>query len=240
MAADEAAINYYRQEQIPVLRIYGWSQPFVTLGYNQSSDAVFQDSDFPFTRRITGGAAILHDQDVTYSLVCGVNDLSLAGSVKDSYKKISSFLFDFYGELGLTAGFACDSHDTGLGECKHICFLSHEHYDILICGKKIGGNAQKRMKNIIFQHGSIPWNIDFKLADKTLNDCALMKEKVVALNFLVKDVFPFDVLQNKLAESFQRTFAVGFKIQPFTLEEKQSIEETVKNKYSTHAWKYKA
>jgi lipoate-protein ligase A len=112
-------------------------------------------------RRITGGGAIYHSEELTYSLVCSVDQVKASGSVLHSFKVICAFLLSLYKSLGLEADFAIESKPDYFNNKKILgsapfCFAAKEKYDILIGNKKIGGNAQKRSKGIIFQHGSIP------------------------------------------------------------------------------------
>ena len=95
MAFDEAMVTRYLSSRVPMLRIYGWDKPFITIGYNQDPREALLPGDVPFTRRITGGAAILHHDEITYSFVCSPDDLGLAGTVKDSYRKICRALIFF-------------------------------------------------------------------------------------------------------------------------------------------------
>ena len=158
MAADQALFLNYSKTHIPILRIYSWKKPFITLGINQDPVRVLTANNYlDFTHRITGGAAILHDQELTYSLVCSPQDLNLPSKVKESYKIICRFLIDFYSQLGLPADFAQNIFaGKKLGDYGNFCFSSFEDYDLVIKGKKIGGNAQRRARAVIFQHGSIP------------------------------------------------------------------------------------
>jgi lipoate-protein ligase A len=109
MAADETLLCAYEVTRIPLIRIYGWQRAYISLGYNQKPEQVLREGCFiPFVRRLTGGAAILHDHEITYSLCCSRQDLSLPEGVKDSYRVLCSFLIEFYRRLGLSARFARD------------------------------------------------------------------------------------------------------------------------------------
>src|SRR5512147_750039 len=116
MAADEALLVHYRSRHVPTLRLYGWNKPFISLGYKQNpADFLYDHCPFSFVRRITGGAAILHDKEVTYSLVCSYADLDLPAGVKAGYRHICSFLKDFYQGCGLKAVFAFEAASGDLG-----------------------------------------------------------------------------------------------------------------------------
>lgn len=164
MAVDEALLACFDPNRSrPVFRLYGWSPPAISLGRFQTPGDVLdlsrcEAAGVPVVRRITGGGAIYHAEELTYSLVCTPCQVPDAVSVKESFRALTRFICRFYGMLGLDALYAVDHFPPGtkLGERTPFCFAGKETYDILVRGKKIGGNAQRRLKNIIFQHGSIP------------------------------------------------------------------------------------
>lgn len=163
MAIDEALLSCFEPDTTPpVLRLYGWQPPALSLGRFQQADQVLdlarcRAAGVPVVRRITGGGVIYHAAELTYSLVCAPHHLP-AASIKESFRHLTSFLLTFYRRLGLTAGYAVDQLPPGsrLGERTAFCFAGKETYDILVNGRKIGGNAQRRLRHAIFQHGSIP------------------------------------------------------------------------------------
>ncbi len=164
MAIDEALLfNFDPATSQPVLRLYGWQPPAISLGRFQPAAEVLDlgrcaTANVPVVRRITGGGVIYHGDELTYSLVCAPQQLPAGASVKESFRLLTSFLLRFYQKLGLDAAYAVDrfSAAASLGERTDFCFAGKENYDILINGKKLGGNAQRRMRSAIFQHGSIP------------------------------------------------------------------------------------
>ena len=212
MAVDEAIFANYSKKRTPTLRIYGWSPPFISLGCNQKINDVLKDScPYPFVRRMTGGSAILHDQELTYSLTCSSADLDLPHRLKDSYRKLCSFLFLFYSKLGLKADFAEDLPGYCEQDYGSFCFSSYQGFDLIIKGKKIGGNAQRRKKDIIFQHGSIPQKIDFKIIEKVIKGVAKLSRRTASLKELLGKGQDFSRLGVLLVESFKQTFGVEFK-----------------------------
>lgn len=211
MAKDEDLSLAYIKENIPTLRIYGWDKPFITIGYNQKPDKVIKpSSQLPYTRRITGGASIIHDKELTYSLVCSYHDLALPKKVKESYKILTSFLLAFYQELGLKANFVQDIASSNISRYENFCFASYEPYDIIIQGKKIGGNAQRRKHDIIFQHGSIPQVLDFSLIEANIIGADNLGIKTTFLDQLLGLKTDYQKLQNLLISSFSKTFGVDF------------------------------
>ena len=164
MAVDEALLNCFKHESsTPVFRIYSWEPPALSLGRFQKAGEVLdhdrcQAADVAVVRRITGGGVIFHAEELTYSLVCAPHHVPPVASIKESFWVLTSFLIRFYRKLGLEPSYAVESSSrkSSLGEQTHFCFAGKEAYDILIDSRKIGGNAQRRLKNVIFQHGSIP------------------------------------------------------------------------------------
>ncbi len=148
----------------PVFRVYGWNPPAVSVGRFQDPGD-FLDLEtcrrkgIDVVRRITGGGAIFHANEVTYSLVCPASMLPADLSVAESFKLLTDFLLRFYADLGLDARYAAEVSSlpaAELGKPSNMCYAGQERYDILADGKKLGGNAQRRTRETIFQHGSIP------------------------------------------------------------------------------------
>jgi lipoate-protein ligase A len=164
MAVDEALLACFDPETSrPLLRIYCWEPPALSLGRFQKGCEVLDQercaqARVPVVRRITGGGVIYHAGEITYSLVCAPCQVPSAASIRESFRVLTSFLIRFYDKLGLDARYAVEHFPAGtkLGERTGFCFAGKESYDIMIDGKKIGGNAQRRLKDVIFQHGSIP------------------------------------------------------------------------------------
>ncbi len=231
MAIDEAIFENYLKYQIPTLRIYGWKEPFLTLGYGQNPDKVLiKDQNIPFIKRITGGAAILHNEEITYSMICSSEDLNLPVKVKDSYKCLCSFIIEFYSRLNLEAKFAQDIGPSYLKRYGNFCFSSFEPFDLTVNGKKIGGNAQRRKRNLIFQHGSIPQKIDFRLIERSVKGVKELKIKTDCLNSLLGKSTDYWGLRNALAESFKKVFCIDFIEQGLFQEEAVKAGEILTRK----------
>jgi lipoyl(octanoyl) transferase len=164
MAIDEALLScFHPGKSRPVLRLYGWSPPAFSYGRFQKPEEIIdlkrcRADNVQTVRRITGGGVIYHAGEITYSLVCPADFIPGVHGVKEAFFHLTSFLLAFYRSLGLKACHAAEHYPGSrrLGERTSLCFAGIESCDILIHGKKIGGNAQRRLKDVIFQHGSIP------------------------------------------------------------------------------------
>jgi len=159
MAQDRALLEAFEEEGTALFRLYSWEDS-VTIGVSQhfeacvNLDPTLESYRHRYAKRMTGGGILYHGYDLSYSLI--LPSVMIQGlSVKESYAKITAFLLDFYRGLDLDAHWAKDDPDVTLAHSP-FCQVGFEPYDIIIRGYKIGGNAQKRTKKAIFQHGSIP------------------------------------------------------------------------------------
>ena len=240
MAIDEALLTCFDPaDSAPVFRLYGWNPPAFSLGRFQDAGEVFdlgkcKDAGIPVVRRITGGGVIYHAGELTYSIVCTPHQVPPAVSVKDSFRVLTSFLLRFYEKLGLTARYAVDHYPAGtlLGERTPFCFAGREAYDILVDGRKIGGNAQRRLKNIIFQHGSIPlWNCLSTAAGYMRERPTGLEEGTASLAELgVAMDLPW--LKRSLSEGFRENFGVSLRQSGLTGREEDSAAQLQQGTYA--------
>lgn len=239
MAADEAILCHYPLIKKPTLRVYGWNKPFISLGYNQNPLKILTvENLLPFVRRITGGSALLHDRELTYSITCSKDDLELPSGVKDSYRVLCKFILYFYHQLEIEAKFACEVFPSDLGGDSDFCFSSVENFDLLINNKKIGGNAQKRKKDIIFQHGSIPQQVDFDMIKQVIKNAGDLRDRVACLYTVLNRETNFFDLRDNLTESFQKVFDIEFIEEGFFEEEVKTRDYLIENKYKTREWNF--
>ena len=212
--------NYLNEQDKPVFRIYQWDSPTISLGrFQNAEDALFLDAcradGVAFVQRMTGGGAIYHTpNEITYSLACHDSFIGDRLPVKETYKVLCGFIIDFYRQLGFSADFALNVVAPGteiLGQKSNLCFAAKEEYDIVINGHKIGGNAQKRVKHVIFQHGSIPLTFDGLPLRKYIKDIPDdIDIRATSLRQLeVSEDIP--TLRSMLRDSFERVI-VGGKI----------------------------
>jgi len=244
MAIDEALLRSFDpSSSLPVLRLYGWNPPTLSLGRFQKAAEVLNlerclADGVAVVRRVTGGGVIYHADELTYSLVCSPSQIPAASSIKDSFRVLTGFLLAFYHTLGLDAGYAADAAPEGtrLGERTAFCFAGKESFDVLVNGFKIGGNAQRRLKGIIFQHGSIP------LYNRAVTGLAFMRDQTpehaegtVSLAECGVSADRAHLLQG-LLRSFAGYFGVVLKNEILSNREQADMKELLSNKYSTEQW----
>ena len=154
----------------PVFRLYGWAPPCVSLGRNQKSDFLdvkfLKENNIDVVRRLTGGRALLHDSEITYSYVCPISSLKHGENVTESYKEISQIFIDKFKQLGIELEFG------GRPARGHFdyCMLVSTGADLCHNGKKLIGSAQFRKEGYILQHGSILYDYDKNLLEKIFNE----------------------------------------------------------------------
>lgn len=227
MAIDEALLACFEPgESSPALRLYGWSPPAFSYGRFQNPEEIIdldrcRADGIQVVQRITGGGVIYHANELTYSLVCPTDFSSASGSVKEAFFRLTSFLLSFYRNLGLPACHAVEHYaeTKRFGERTPLCFAGIESCDILISGRKIGGNAQRRLKKVIFQHGSIPL---LQMAAKG-NRYLLQPDREVAERTTSLESQGVKIGRETLAELLKTSFegSFGAMLSPACLSERE-------------------
>jgi lipoate---protein ligase len=224
MALDEALMSCINYHSMPILRIYGWRPPTVSIGYFQSMDEEVnikrcKKMGIDVVRRITGGGAVLHESELTYSFITNV----YPKNIMESYNLISDPIVMCINKLGFNAKFAPLN-------------------DITVDGKKVSGNAQTRKKGTLLQHGTILLSVDLekmfsvlkitseKVKDKMIDDA---KERVMGLNK------PFDEVAYNLKESFSDKFGAEIVVDNLTTKEEEGIKKLTEEKYTSDKWNLK-
>ena len=173
----EGAISKKTTE--PIYRLYGWMPKCITLGRNQK-DLFLKDTNIDCVRRLTGGRALLHDDEVTYSCITPIDTIPNGQSVTESYKSISGILIDFFKILGVTLNYGSNKK---VSTHYDYCMLLSTGADVCYDGKKIIGSAQFRKEGYILQHGSILFGYDKELLE------SLFHEEVKGIT-TVKEILP--------------------------------------------------
>jgi lipoate-protein ligase A len=217
MALDEKILTQYLDDGIGLFRTYRWQGPSFTYGFHQDPrsqiDLARCASDgIQVAKRITGGGILFHHDEITYSFVCNKADVGEPEGMFVSYREICAFLMRFYKSLNLNPMFALQEKNFRNRSVVHqLCCASNEKYDIVIDSRKIGGNAQKRKRHVVFQHGSIPCSINWGFVRRYLKYVPSdIVEHVTNLANELKVVPEKDILEEKLIEAFECCFNVRF------------------------------
>lgn len=160
MAVDEAILGAVGAgEQPPTLRLYAWDPACLSLGISQpasDADAVaLRDHGYDIVRRPTGGRAILHTDELTYSVSVPAEHMLAASDIVASYRQISAALTAALETLGARVRSERRS-EPAAKRPNAVCFETPSHYEITVDGRKLVGSAQMRRKAGLLQHGTLP------------------------------------------------------------------------------------
>ena len=257
MAMDEALLNFVSRGEIdPVIRFYTWNPATLSIGYFQrlqkeiDIDKV-KEKGYGLVRRQTGGRGVLHDKELTYSVIVPESHPNMPSTVTEAYKIISQGLLEGFKNLGFETYFAIPRSKEERDKLKQprssVCFDAPSWYELVVEGRKIAGSAQTRQKGVILQHGSILQDIDiddlfdmFKFKNERLK--AKMKENFVQKAVAINDISNQHITLNEMENAFEAGFKKGLNIdfKPLELTEKQLEEvQELEEKYRSEAWMYR-
>lgn len=161
MACDEALLESVRRGAPPTLRLYAWMRPTLSLGAHQPGG----DADLPACRRLgvdlvrrpTGGGAVLHDQEITYSVTGRLCEDPFPPSVVAVHERIAAALVAGLRLLAVPAEMAPSGYT---GRAPADCFSRASRREVVVAGRKLAGSAQLRRRTAFLQHGSILLDFD--------------------------------------------------------------------------------
>ena len=235
MGLDQVLSESVAQGGDPVLRLYGWNPPAISIGYFQKMEeevdtAKCKDYGIDIVRRITGGGAVFHDQELTYSFMIPVENDLIRKPILESYEDICGGIIEAGKDLGLDIKFVPLN-------------------DLIVDGKKVSGNAQTRKSGVILQHGTILLNVDVekmfelllipneKIKDKMI---ATVKDRVTSLSSQLGREFGFDEAVGVFERGYARFFdQVEFVESEVTEEEDRLAKQYAEEKYSDEQWLFK-
>ncbi len=244
MAVDESVAHAVGQARVPpTLRLYGWSQPTVSLGYFQRSKegvdwAACGRLGISIVRRPTGGRAVLHAQELTYSAAFPTNGFWGNLSVADSFSLIGHALVAGLRRMGISAAIGPGTAEHPDPSCsgRHACFQLHRMPAILVAGKKLIGSAQRRWGRSVLQHGSLLLGFDIATQQAVFPTWNRPAEDVTWLGALVGTLPAQEVVEAALASGWGES--TGARVTPGALlaEEVQAAEGLVRSRYGNPAW----
>lgn len=255
MAVDEAILQLHAEGKVPpTVRFYTWSPATLSIGYFQKAlkeinlEEVHKHG-LGFVRRPTGGRAVLHDKELTYSVIVSEQHPKMPSSVTEAYKIISMGLLHGFQNLGLRAEMVSlaseEEKEKYSSPGSSACFDSPSWYELVVEGKKVAGSAQTRQKGVILQHGSILLDMDVELLFSLLNFSSdrlkqrmmeSFRQKAVTIN----EVSPRAISLQEAIDAFGRGFASGLDVElvpgELTEEELALAKELAQTRYGTEEW----
>lgn len=250
MALDEAILEAVgRQKAPPTLRVYAWNPPCLSLGYSQPVSDVdlesLEENEWEIVRRPTGGRAILHTDELTYSVIAPPHEPRVVGSVLESYCRLAQALLAALEKIGLEP-YAGSQYNPPPGTQPRgaVCFEVPSNYEITVAGKKLVGSAQARRREGVLQHGSLPLWGDLTRITRALRYKDDLSRRKAAERLLAHaanvEMLGKKVTWEQCAEAFQDAFAeklnLQFEVQPLTEWELKRAEELVAKKYNHPTW----
>ncbi|MBM7604618.1 lipoate-protein ligase A [Metabacillus crassostreae] len=258
MALDEALLEWHSEGKIPpTIRFYGWNPATLSIGYFQKVekeidlDAV-QKYGLGFVRRPTGGRGVLHDQELTYSVIVSEEHPEMPKTVTEAYRVISEGILEGFKNLGLDAYFAIprtDEEKQGLKSPRSaVCFDAPSWYELVVEGRKVAGSAQTRQKGVILQHGSILLDLDedmlfdlFKYPNDRVKERMqrAFKSKAVATNTLREKPVTIEEAKKAFKEGFEKGLHIDLEPYVLTSDEIEYVNNIAKKKYESDEWNFK-
>jgi lipoate-protein ligase A len=253
MAVDQAiAEACVAGESLPTLRFYQWKPPAVSLGRHQQIDeidaAAAAERGYEIVRRPTGGRAILHTDEFTYSVAAALSEPRLAGGVMDSYLNISNALLAGLRAIGVAADKAPATTRAG-ADVSAAFFEVPSAYEITMGGRKLMGSAQSRRAGYALQHGSLPLVGDItRLIDVLILDpptAGALRSELAAractlANALgVPDNSPqvaFAAVCGAMRQGFEQTLALTFHASPLTPAELRRSAVLIREQFANPEW----
>lgn len=230
MAVDEFLM---RNSEVPVLRFYQWDPPAVSIGCFQGMEEEVdikkcEELGIDYVRRITGGGAVFHDKELTYSIIVPLKNSFIPEDLNQSYEKICMALINGLKKIGISADYVPLN-------------------DIVANSKKISGCAQTRRGGIILHHGTLLLKVDpekmfsvLKVPDQKIKDkmIASVKERVTSISdILGREVKITDIIEN-LKKGFEESLGVFFSESNLTESEIKGAEKIKNDRFIKKEWNY--
>lgn len=229
MAIDDGLLEHAAPETGPTLRFYQWAEPTLSLGYFQSIASRTEhpsSMQLPVVRRGSGGGAIVHDQELTYSLVLP-SERSIRGAGADIYRAVHSAFIEVLADFGANCQRFADSGRVAVSDEPFLCFQRRNGEDLVVSGYKVLGSAQRRGRGGLLQHGSL-----------LLSSSAAAPE-LPGINELTSRSIAVSSLIEPLAAKLGAAFGVNWERGNPVFGELEAAKRALTAKYASNEWTVK-
>jgi lipoyl(octanoyl) transferase len=249
MAVDEAILERVGAgESLPTLRLYAWDPPCLSLGQAQAfadvDSARLAASHWQVVRRPTGGRAILHTDELTYSVCAPPDEGRVAGSILDSYQRLAGALLGALTSLGLAVQM---QENAGAGQAapNPVCFEVPSAFELTVNGRKLIGSAQARRREGVLQHGSLPLSGDLAritqalvFADETARQATARRllRRATTLEAALGRPVSWEAAAQAFLHGFESTLDLTFESGELERAEALRAESLVREKYDHPEW----
>lgn len=256
MAVDEAILHAHAGDAVPpTVRFYGWQPAAMSIGYFQKAAAEVnleqcRQAGIAVVRRLTGGRAVLHAAELTYSVVVRADAPRIPATITASYHYFSAGLLAGLQALGIEAGLsmpraAYSQAGPRRRPASAACFDAPSQYELTVSGRKLAGSAQVRKDGVILQHGSIllafqPEQVAALLKlpspEQQSSVAALLASRAISVQEILGREVSWDSVRQTMTIAFAT--ALGLTLEPGRLsaQEQAAAEELVRTKYGCDSW----
>lgn len=241
MAVDEAIFITTKEKNLsPTLRFYRWRPSAVSIGYAQNVGEEVNLKErkrlkMDVVRRYTGGGAIFHDDELTYSFISKTDGYQHFDDLLASYKQVCWGIIKGLSELGISVKFREVRNKLSSRE-KVPCFMANSKHDLMVNEKKVLGNAQRRTKEVFLQQGSLPLSYNFNLINRIFPGSNGFKNRATSISEILDQEISLEEIKEKLLFGFTSHFSVNFKEGTLSEEEQSLARKLFKEKYSSPEW----
>lgn len=237
-----------RGEALPTLRLYSWAPPCLSLGrsqpYSDVDVAALEQNGWHVVRRVTGGRAILHTDEITYSVIVPKDNPHVQGSLLESYHHLAQGLMAALEKLGAAVQMNEEKLDSS-AQKNPVCFETPSTYEITVDGKKLIGSAQARIRDGVLQHGSLPLVGDLARITQALSfpetgSRQRAAEKLLArastLESALGRAVPWGAAKQAFVHGFETALGIQLERDELSLSEIRRVADLVKEKYAHPDW----
>ena len=249
MAVDEALLEGAASPGfMPTLRLYAWDPACLSLGHAQPivevDKAQLAAFGWDVVRRPTGGRAILHTDELTYSITGSADSAIFQGGILTSYRHISLALLEFLERFYLQPAMK-DNPEVSVSHQESVCFEVPSNYEITLANKKIIGSAQARRKNAVLQHGAIPLFGDIARITQVLTypDAAARKraadrvrERATNLRLEIGQTVSWQQAASEFVKAFESIHNIKFITSSLTPDELTLARRIEEEKFADPSW----
>jgi lipoyl(octanoyl) transferase len=250
MAVDESLLEHVGHgESLPTLRLYAWEPACLSLGYAQPFADVDTDrlleQGWDVVRRPTGGRAILHTDELTYSITAPLDEPRVLGTVLESYNRLAQALLAAVKSLGIEVELKDHQKSQDNDAQGPVCFEVPSAYEITVNGKKLIGSAQARRKEGVLQHGTLPLYGDLGritealvFPDESARAAAAVKlwSRATTVETVLSRAVEWKTAAQAFVHAFESELNLEFEQGELSASEKTRAKMLLNEKYAHASW----